>query len=474
MPRFAKLASYRTPEALAARADELGIPLALGAREPADALAEGWEFEDAAVGRLRVGNGFTALPMEGWDGADDGAPTERVRRRWLRIAEGGAKLLWFEATAVRHDGRANARQLVLAPHTVDGLARLRREAVERHARACGADGLVTGIQLTHSGRWSRPGGDPRPRIAYRHPWLDARAPVDGESLLDDADLETLIADFTRAAVLARDAGFDFVDVKHCHGYLAHELLSAYARPGRFGGALENRTRFLREVVAAIREKCPELAIAVRFSAFDFLPFRAGADGVGEPETDGAYPHAFGATDTGTDIDWAEIEEFVSVLDRLGVGLVCVTAGSPYYSPHIQRPAYYPPSDGYLPPEDPLLGAARLLDATRRVKAYRPRLGVVGTGFTYLQQHLPAVAAGCVERGWMDGAGLGRMLLSYPGLAGDVLARRGLARKLICRTFSDCTTSARHGLVSGCYPLDEAYRSSDAYERLREVKLESRG
>jgi 2,4-dienoyl-CoA reductase-like NADH-dependent reductase (Old Yellow Enzyme family) len=476
MPRFRKIASYRSDAALLEHSAALGIPLPAGARSSDSAvLAQEWHFDDAAAGRFRIGNRFTILPMEGWDGTEDGGPGATVRRRWLRFAVSGAKLLWCEASAVRHDGRANPRQLVLSADRVAAFRELRREAVACHIDKFGSDrDFVTGIQLTHSGRWCRPRGEAAPRIVYRHPFLDRRAGIDDDTdidavLMSDGDIGRLIEDFVAAGIRARDAGFDFVDIKHCHGYFAHELLSAYRRPGPYGGSLQHRTRFLREVVGALRERCPELAIAVRFSAFDFQPFRPGADDIGEPETAGDYPYAFGADASGLAIDWQEIEAFVAIIAALGIGLICVTAGSPYYTPHIQRPAFYPPSDGYQPPEDPLLGVARMLDAARRIKQRFPQLGVVGTGFTYLQQHLPAVAAGCIEHGWMDSVGLGRMSLSYPDLPDDVLNGRPLARKQICRTFSDCTTAPRNGMVSGCYPLDEFYRSSEEYERLQRIK-----
>jgi 2,4-dienoyl-CoA reductase-like NADH-dependent reductase (Old Yellow Enzyme family) len=208
---------------------------------------------------------------------------------------------------------------------------------------------------------------------------------------------------------------------------------------------------------------------VRFSAYDLRPFQPGTDGIGEPQSEGPYRHAFGADESGPQVDFDEIEAFVSVLAGLGIGLVCVSGGSPYYNPHIMRPAFYPPSDGYQPPEDPIVGVARMLGVTRRVKAAFPHLGVVGTGFTYLQEHLPAVATGAIEQGWMDSVGIGRMALSYPNLPEDVLTGRGLAHKLLCRTFSDCTTAPRNGLVSGCYPLDETYRHSDEYALLKAVK-----
>ena len=136
----------------------------------------------------------------------------------------------------------------------------------------------------------------------------------------------------------------------------------------------------------------------------------------------------------------------------------VTAGSPYYNPHIQRPALFPPSDGYLPPEDPLVGCARQIAAVGALKREFPNLRLVGTGYSYLQEWLPHVGQAAVRQGLIDFVGLGRMVLSYPELPADVLAGRPLTRGAICRTFSDCTSGPRNGLVSGCFPLDPFYKA----------------
>jgi 2,4-dienoyl-CoA reductase-like NADH-dependent reductase (Old Yellow Enzyme family) len=271
--------------------------------------------------------------------------------------------------------------------------------------------------------------------------------------------------------LAEQAGFHFVDVKHCHGYLGHELLSAVDRPGRYGGSLENRTHFLREVVDGIRANVPGLGIGVRVSAFDFVPFRPGPDGRGEPEPfgDGTYRYAFGGDGTGVGVDLTEPRAFLDLLASLDIELVCVTGGSPYYDPHIQRPAIFPPSDGYQPPEDPLLGVARQIAVTAGLKRHRPDLLLVGSAYSYLQEWLPNVAQHVVRTGMADLVGLGRMALSYPDMVADVLAGRPLQRKRICRTFSDCTTAPRGGLVSGCYPLDKFYKNRPEAEQLAEVK-----
>ncbi|MFG0295000.1 MAG: NADH:flavin oxidoreductase, partial [Maioricimonas sp. JB045] len=307
-------------------------------------------------------------------------------------------------------------------------------------------------------------------IAYRHPLLDPRVNVtDDGAILSDDELARLVDDFVVAARRAADAGYAFVDIKHCHGYLGHEILSGVDRPGRYGGSLENRTRFLRDIVAGIRAEAPELEIAVRVSVFDFIPFQPGEDRIGEPASTEPYPYAFGGDGTGVGIDLDEPRQFLSLLKELGIELVCSTVGSPYYNPHIQRPAIFPPSDGYQPPEDPLVGVARQIEVTGQLKQSFPDLVVVGSGYSYLQEWLPNVGQRAVADGLVDSVGLGRMVLSYPDLPVDVLAGRTLARKRICRTFSDCTTAPRNGMVSGCYPLDPFYKERPERKRLLELK-----
>ena len=312
--------------------------------------------------------------------------------------------------------------------------------------------------------------EPEPQIVYRHPFLDERVGIsDDRSLLSDDDIKRLIDDFIRAAKWAQQAGFAFVDVKHCHGYLGHEFLSGFDRPGQFGGSFENRTRYLRDIVAGISAEAPGLEIGVRVSILDFVPFKPGADRVGERVTTGDYRYAFGGDGTGTGIDLTEPHQFFDLLEQLGIELVCTTVGSPYSNPHIQRPAAFPPSDGYLPPEDPLVGVARQIAATAEMKRRHPQLIVVGSGYSYLQDWLAHVGQAVVREGQADSIGLGRMVLSYPDLPADVLAGRDLRRKKVCRTFSDCTTAPRKGLVSGCYPLDPFYKDRPERDELQRLK-----
>lgn len=476
-PGYPRIASLRSVEGIRDRLAELGLSLPLEAHlqtAPESPLAKPLEADG-----LRVGNRWCVLPMEGWDGTEDGRPTELTERRWRRFGLAGAKLIWGgEATAVRHDGRANPRQLVITDATWQTLARLRETLVAAHEESFGqgsASDLVVGLQLTHSGRYSRPNAWDRaePLCAFHHPLLDARFPG-GVRVASDSDLDRLIGDFVHASVLAARAGFQFVDLKLCHGYLGHELLAARQREGRYGGSLENRARFVREIVAGIRAEAPALRIGVRLSAFDLPPHRKGSDGRGEPECEPAgYTHAFGVYAGDLKTALVETGELLSLLRALGVRWFCITAGSPYYNPHVQRPALFPPSDGYLPPEDPLAGVARQVEATAHLKAAFPDLVFVGSAYSYLQEWLPHVAQAVVRSGRADLVGVGRLVLSYPELPADVLAGRPIDRRRLCRTFSDCTTAPRKGLPSGCYPLDHFYGDRPEARQLEAAKAETR-
>lgn len=475
--KIVRIPTLKTPDAFAEHIRQVGIDLQF---EPtlstggASALTR-----PLAFGNRTIGNRWAVHPMEGWDGTTSGGVTEPMLRRWRRFGESGAKLIWGgEAMAVRPDGRANPNQLIINEANQAGLAQLRDTLLQAHRERCGStDGLLIGFQLTHSGRFCKPNDKKRlePRVAFRHPILDKKFGVtrDAQMFTDD-ELKRLADDYIAAAKIAAGVGADFVDIKHCHGYLLHELLGAVTRPGPYGGSLENRTRMLRDIVAGIRAAVPGLEIGVRLSAFDFVPFKPNAEsGEGVPE-DYAHclPYRFGFgvdADNPAEFDLTEPIQFLELCEKLGIRLVNVTAGSPYYVPHIQRPALYPPSDGYLPPEDPLVGVARQINVVKQLKARFPSLILVGSGYSYLQEYLPHVAEHYVRQGHVDSVGIGRAVLSYPGVLADATREGRLQTRLLCRTFSDCTTAPRNGLASGCYPLDDYYKTGPDAAKLKEVK-----
>ena len=448
---------------------------------PASPLAQ--SIEPVEINGKKIGNRIAIQPMEGWDGTTTGGVTEEMIRRWQRFGESGAKMIYGgEAMAIRPDGRANPNQLIISEENKAGIAQLRETLVAAHLERYGkTDDLVIGFQLTHSGRFCRP-HDKRweSRVAYRHPVLDKKFNVTSDAqILSDGEVEQLIEKYVDAAKIAADVGADFVDIKHCHGYLLHEFLSAYTRPGKFGGSFENRTRILREIISGIRASGNKIEIGVRLSAFDFVPFkpdptraRPGKLGPGVPEDFPLpYPYAFGANQNNPlEMDLTEPKRFVQLCADLGGKIVNLSAGSPYYNPHIQRPAASPPSDGYQPAHDPLIDVARQIQVVRQIKAGAPgNLIFIGTAYSYLQEYLPHVAQAVIRDGWTDMIGLGRMVLSYPNILADAMSTGATSAKFICRTFSDCTTAPRNGLISGCYPLDSYYKEKPEFQKLKEIK-----
>ena len=475
---YPKIAQFKTISAFRARLAELGLDLPVD--ETVLSAAAGSPLaEPIQIGDFTVGNRWCIHPMEGWDANPNGTPSELTLRRWQRFGLSGAKLIWGgEAAAVQPAGRANPRQTLATQANKAGLAQLLQVLEQAHRERFGSlEGLLVGLQLTHSGRFCRP-HDQRlePRIAYHHPLLDAKFgidPQDDSVVWTDSELEQLIEDYVQAAGLAREAGYRFVDIKACHGYLLHEFLSAHTRPGKFGGDFAGRTRLLSTIIARVRAAYPDLMVLVRLSLFDTLPYATSRE-IGQPMAFAAqepYRYGFGVNaENPLEYDLTEPIALLKKLQEWGVAAVNLSCGSPYYNPHIQRPAIFPPSDGYLPPEDPLVGVVRQIQAARLCKLAVPQLPLVGTAYTYLQDYLPHVAQAVVRAGWIDMVGLGRMVLSYPDLPADCLERGALQRKLVCRTFSDCTTAPRNGIVSGCYPLDRFYKDRPEAELMKKLEF----
>lgn len=474
---FPRIGQFKSLAQFQAHLAELRITLPLVER--IRTAAEGSPLaEPLNFGGLQAGNRWCIHPMEGWDGNPDGTPSDKTLRRWSNFGKSGAKLIWGgEAAAVRADGRANPHQLMATKETFAGLVELRRVLLDAHRQAHGrTDDLVIGLQLTHSGRFAfRPTKQQRPRVAFEHPLLDQRFGFSGtlpEQIWTDDELREIGRMFVGAAHLAHEAGFQFVDIKSCHSYLLQELMAGYTRPGHFGGDFAGRTRLLRWIIEQIRRELPDLMIGARINAFDCIPF-IEVEGAGVPMPFAEHlPYRFGFgvhPDRPLEPDFSQVGELVQALSAWGVTAVNVSGGSPYYAPHMLRPAAFPPTDGYPPPEDPLVGVSRLLSAARHCKQAAPNLLVVAGGLTYLQEFLPYVAEGILEQHWADSVGIGRMVLSYPEFPADVLKGTWLDRKRICRTFSECTSGPRNNLVSGCFPLDPFYKSLPDWEFLRQEK-----
>ena len=397
------------------------------------------------IGGKRIPNRLAVHPMEGFDANADGSPGALALRRYKRYASGGAGLIWFEATAVTSDGRSNPYQLYLHDGSVAAFERLVESTRSAAWDVFGREHnpfLV--LQLTHSGRWSRPGGARRPVVAHHNPTADEFVGIESDyPVVSDDQLTILQEDFVRAASLAAEVGFDAVDIKACHGYLVSELLAAFTREGRFGGSFQNRTRLLRETVVRVRNALPLHLVATRLNAFDGLP----------------YPYGFGVSRD--DHNLPDLEEpalLLCALHDAGLALANISVGVPYRTPHLGRPFDRPVRGAAPSPEHPLVGVSRLLDITSRLQGAVGTLPLVGTGYSCARQYFPHVAAGAVSSGDVAIAGVGRMAFAYPDFARDLLEHGALDPNKCCLACSGCTELMRTGGPTGCIVRDrECYK-----------------
>ncbi len=386
-----------------------------------------------------IPNRIAIQPMEGCDGAADGKPDELTLRRYDKFAKSGAGLIWEEATAVWEEGRANPRQLWIKEENLDAFRAMNDRIREISMKENGFAPLII-MQATHSGRYSKPHGVPEPLIAYNSPIFEKDGPIPEERIVSDDYLKRLIKRMGEAAYLAQKAGFDGVDIKSCHRYLGSELLSAYTRPGIFGGSFENRTRFLRESVMAAKARVSGgFLVTSRLNIYDGFP----------------YPYGFGVNEKdGLTPDLTEPKKLVRILHQeLGVDLLDITIGNPYVNPHVNRPADFQPYDL---PESPLVGVARMLDCTRSIQEAYPDLTVIGSGLSYLRQFAPRMAAGAVREGYFQIAGFGRMAFAYPDLAKEILSGEELDPKKCCIACGKCSQLMRFGSKAGCVVRDPVY------------------
>lgn len=389
-----------------------------------------------SMGSTFIPNSMGVHPMEGCDGTADGKPDELTFRRYERFAKGGAGLLWFEATAVVNEGRANPRQLYLCEGNKEDIKRLLDNAIKAAKEEFGQDYKpYTVVQLTHSGRYSRPIDKPAPIIATRNPYLNRNLPED-YPVITDEELERLEDKFVEAAALAKEIGFDAVDIKSCHGYLNSELLSAFTREGKYGGSFENRTRFLLNIIDKVKEKVGDgLDITLRLNAYDSVPYPYGW---GVDKEDFLKP------------DLTEPIKLVKTLFQRGIRLINISIGNPYYNPHVGRPY---DMGYYLPPEHPLEGTARMLDIIRQIQESVPEMAIMATGFSWLREFAPYLAAGGIKEGWFTIAGFGRQSFAYPDFAKDIMVNGAMDRKKCCIACSKCSEIMRDGGKAGCVIKD---------------------
>ncbi|MFH1759499.1 MAG: FAD-dependent oxidoreductase [bacterium] len=400
--------------------------------------------EPIIINNFTVPNRMAIHPMEGCDGRKNGAPDKLTFRRYKRFGGGGAGLLWFEATAVTPEARANPRQLWINSENVMDFKDLLMQGKEAARAGMGnSHNPLCILQLTHSGRYSRPVSKPAPIIAHHSKILDPMHNLpDNYPLISDKELYELQNKFVEAAKLAAWAGFDGIDIKSCHRYLISELLASFTRENSdFGGSFENRTRFLAETASKISQAVPEIMVCCRLNCYDAIeyPFGFGVD-----KKDYLKP------------DLNEPKKLISLLKSKGVKIVNTTIGNPYYNPHFGRPYDLPVKNAPTPPiEDQLKTIDRFLKITAELQEEAGDLPLVGTGYTWLRELFPFVAAGVLKKKRAALIGLGRMAFAYPDFAGDIIKNGGINPDKTCIACSGCTQIMRDHGRAGCIIRDQA-------------------
>jgi len=420
---------YMKPEDFKAQNEELGLNMPYS--EDVSVFAEKIEIKNKIIP-----NRLACQAMEGCDGTAGGSPDELTLRRYDRFAKGGAGLIWYEATAVMPEARANPRQLYIHDGNLDDFKKQVEVIKETCLKTNGYEPIVV-MQATHSGRYSKPEGKPAPIIAYNNPIFEKDNPISKDRIVTDEYLDRVGEALVNGAVLAEKAGFDGVDIKCCHRYLNCELLSAFEREGRYGGSLENRTRLLRESIAgAIQRCCKDFIVSSRLNAYDGFP----------------YPYGWGVKNDGSlDLDLTEPIWLLTQLRDLGVEILNITMGNPYFNPHVNRPFA---KGGYVHEEHPLSGVARMLDGTAILKENVPEIKLIASAFSYLGVAAPNVAAGYIKNGAFDLAGFGRTIFAYPDFAKDILNEGVMHKEKCCICCSKCTEIMRAGSTPGCVIKDK--------------------
>ncbi|MBQ1223248.1 MAG: flavin oxidoreductase/NADH oxidase [Oscillospiraceae bacterium] len=392
--------------------------------------------EPLKVGSKTVSNRLVCQAMEGCDGTADGRPDELTKRRYDRFAKGGAGLIWFEATAVMEEGRANPRQLWIYEENLEDYKRIVENIKQTGLKENGFEPVVI-MQATHSGRYSKPWGEPAPLIAYNNPIFEKDKPISKDRIVNDEHIDRVGEALIEGAKLAEKAGFDGVDIKCCHRYLNCELLSAYNREGKYGGSLENRTRLLRESIKGAIEVCSkDFIVTTRMNVYDGFE----------------YPYGFGVKENGgLEFDSAEPIWLIKKLCEYGVPLVNITMGNPYFNPHVNRPFA---QGGYEAAEHPLEGVKRMLEGISEVKKAVGDIKIISSALSFLGVAAPNVAAEYIKNGGFDFAGFGRTIFAYPDFANDILKFGGLDKNKICICCSKCTEIMRTpGGTPGCVIRD---------------------
>jgi len=388
----------------------------------------------------KVKNRLSIQPMEGFDGKFDGTPSELTIRRYRRYSAGGAGLIWMESISTTNTAKTCPRMSGIRRSNLDVFKHIILEIKE-----CAADGIPPFIvgQLTHCGRGANMDKAPwtglnyPSMIACTNPYL----PRENTRILTDDEIWGIIDDYVECAALMKEAGFDCVDVRACHGYLLNEMLSAYTRENSiFGGSFENRTRMMLTIIDRINNEV-RIPLATRLSVTDIVP----------------YPYGWGMKEDGSlEEDFTEPLKLGRILLDKGVRLMNLSLGRNHVG-HIQSPSDHP---RLYPRDHQLVSVEYFQKMAATFKKNFPEAVVITGCFAWLKQFYPFVAAGGIENGKFDIAGVARTALANPNFARDLFRDGKVDPNKVCIGCGSCGSlighSASEGAPTGCVTRDPKF------------------
>ncbi|MGB4293118.1 MAG: hypothetical protein WBJ37_09585 [Bacteroidales bacterium] len=401
------------------------------------------------IGERIISNRLVVQPMEGYDSEPDGSPSDLTTRRYLRYAAGGSGIIWFEAIAVTPEGRSNPRQLMINTKNCERYKKL-VENIRLKSPLNARPFIVA--QLTHSGRYSKPEGQPMPLVPCNHPMLDRG----NEKILSDDDLVRIQDYFISSAKLAHEAGFDAVDIKACHGYLIHELLFSFRRENSIYGGPEpvKRFRFLLETIDRVKEVVPDIMVTTRLNISDI------------------YPGGFSTTPDGKNYDLGEALMLIGELEKRGLKILNTTMGSPYFNPHVVRPYDNPLPGASKPIEHPLQGVVRMIEGTSVVQHAFPGLMVVGSAYSWLRQFALNTGAAVIKSGGATFIGFGRNSFAYPEMPRETMTKGFPEPSKFCITCSGCSRLMKNFRPTGCVIHDREIYGNELKKLIDDGKKNS--
>jgi 2,4-dienoyl-CoA reductase-like NADH-dependent reductase (Old Yellow Enzyme family) len=443
---------YKSLNDLKKKFEQLNLEIPIS--ENIDILRQNVKLKD-----FYIPNRLAIQPMEGFDSKLDGSPGELTYRRYRRYANGGAGLIWFEATAISDGCRSNPKQLFLNDENLKNFKEFVSEIRKTSDNALKSlgfkDKCIFILQLNHSGRYTKKNDKKCPIRAYQNLELDKAIGASQEDgvIITDQELEELEDLWVNKAILAREVGFDGIDIKACHGYLINELLCSRLREGsKYGGpSFENRCRFILNILKKLSKQVKDdskFILTSRLGIYDGIP----------------YPNGFGVEIIANEkfpapVDLSEPIELIEKMHNIGVRLINISLGNPRYSPHLTRPYDTPIFGRSLPSEHPLVSVNRLINLTSIIKKRLPEdMIVVGSGYSYLRQFAGYVGAGLVQKNLVDICGFGRMSFSNPNFPKQLFQSGVINNKDVCITCSKCSEFMRHGKSTGCAIRDPEYKN----------------